>query len=101
MIPNAPHWASLAGRQSPAARRFYPVTPTGLSTADSDGGCEGQAASDVNAGRSLGLTLVLEKLVNVVIFPTAADRARTIPRPFSAPFKFMPFHDCEVARARR
>jgi hypothetical protein len=27
------------------------------------------------------------------------DRARFIGRPFAAPFKIIPFHDCEVHRA--
>ncbi|WP_294032672.1 hypothetical protein, partial [Sphingopyxis sp.] len=76
-------------------------TPTGLSTADSDGGCEGRAASDfsgVNAGR-LGAPHHPAKLVNVVFSQTAADRARTIPRPFAAPFDVSSFHSLGLADA--
>lgn len=48
--------------------RIFLNTPTGLSTADSDGGCEWRAASDVNAGRTSGAGTSPAKLVNVVIF---------------------------------
>lgn len=67
-------------------------TPTGLSTADSDGGCEGQDAFYVNAGRTSGAPHHPAKLANVAIFQTDANRTRTIPRPFAAPFDVLPFH---------
>lgn len=83
-------------------------TPTGPFAADTDGGChDGQAARFVRVNaRRLGVSIHRAKFVNVVggglhslPHPTHdADRARTIPRPFAAPFKLMPFHDCEVAR---
>lgn len=52
-------------------------SPTGSTTADRDGGCEGQDArivgwvapiSRVNAGRSLGLHTTPANLANVAIF---------------------------------
>lgn len=49
-----------------------PVTPTGLSSADSDGGREGWDAPDhpgVNAGRSNGGHHIPANPINVVIFP--------------------------------
>lgn len=78
-----PHWVRHAGRRSPVARPFippcsgshlspparrtppdgqghsFPTTPTGLSTADRAGGCNGRHALNfsVNAGRKLGATL--------------------------------------------
>lgn len=73
-------------------------TPTGYSTADSDGGCEGRAAFYVNAGR-LGESHAPAKLANVVIFQTVADRARTIPRPFAAPFDVSSFHPLGISDA--
>ena len=58
--------------QIPSERgRTFQNTPTGYSTADRDGGCEGgcegRAASDVNAGR-LGERHTLAKLANVAVF---------------------------------
>ncbi len=49
-----------------------PVTPTGLSSADSDGGREGWDAPDhpgVNAGRSNGGHHIPANPINVAIFP--------------------------------
>lgn len=48
-------------------------TPTGLSTADRDGGCNGRDALDaagVNAGRKLGEGTSPVNLANVAIFPS-------------------------------
>lgn len=60
---------SPAGSPFPSRRGLVQsITPTGLSTADSDGGCDGQAASDVNAGRFGGADIPV-KPANVAIFP--------------------------------
>lgn len=80
-------------------RHSFLNTPTGLSTADSDGGCEGRAAFYVNAGRTSGASHHPAKLANVAIFQTDADRARTIPRPFAAPFDVSSFHSLGLADA--
>jgi hypothetical protein len=57
--------------QIPSERgRTFQNTPTGYSTADRDGGCEGRAASEfsgVNAGR-LEETHLPAKLANVAVF---------------------------------